>query len=161
VGNDTVVLGQGGALTFGAQTITGIETIDLNAGNSYKLTTNDANVAANTLLTVDGHFLGAADVVTFDGSAETHGRFVMTSGAAADTLRGGAGNDQLTGGAGNDSLYGNAGVDRLTGGLGADSLYGGAGNDRFIYTDPADSTLAAFDWINDWNAGDSIDLSAI
>ena len=162
-GADIVQLSQdlSGGLTFGSKTITGIEEIDLYAGNGYKLTTNDGNVAAGALLKVDGHFLGASDVVNFNGSAEADGRFVVLGGAAADVLRGGALNDQLVGGDGNDKLYGNDGNDTLTGGLGHDDLYGGAGNDRFVFGDIANSTVATFDMIRDWNAGDKINLSAI
>ena len=160
-GSDTIYLSQAAAMTFNAQTITGIETIGLYAGNSYTLVTNDASVAAGAMLSVDGFYLGAADVFNFNGSAETDGRFTLRGGAAADVLRGGAMNDQLTGGDGNDRLYGNAGIDTLTGGLGADLLYGGAGNDKFMYGDIAESTVAAFDTIADWNAGDRINLSAI
>lgn len=160
-GKDTIELAQAANLTFQAQTITGIETIGLYAGNSYTIRTDDANVAAAAVLTVSGVYLGAADVLNFNGAAEADGRFILDGGAAADVLRGGAMIDKITGGAGNDKLYGNAGIDTLTGGLGADVLYGGLGNDRFVFTDIADSTVAAFDTIADWNAGDRIDLSAI
>jgi len=113
------------------------------------------------VLTVSGFYLGVADVLNFNGSAETDGRFAVEGGAAADVLRGGAMNDRITGGDGNDKLYGNDGVDILTGGLGADVLYGGLGDDRFVLTDIADSTVAASDTIADWNVGDRINLSAI
>jgi Ca2+-binding RTX toxin-like protein len=160
-GKDTVELAQAANLTFQATTITGIETINLYAGNGYTLRTSDANVAAAAMLTVSGSYLGATDVISFDGSAETDGRFTLVGGGAADILRGGAMNDQITGGAGNDKLYGNNGIDTLTGGLGADVLYGGLGNDKFVLDDSADSTVAAYDTIADWNAGDKINLSAI
>jgi Ca2+-binding RTX toxin-like protein len=162
-GNDAVSLSQdlSGGITFAAQTITGIEEIGLYAGNGYKITTNDGNVAAGARLTVDGHFLGAGDVVNFNGTAESDGRFLVMGGSASDVLRGGAMKDQLAGGDGDDRLYGNDGDDILTGGLGKDLLYGGDGNDRFVLNDVAETTVAAFDRIYDWNAGDRISLSAI
>lgn len=162
-GNDTLVLGQdmSSGFDFGAETITGIENILLQPGHSYRLNMDDGNVAAGAILTVDGHLLGSADFLMFNGSAEVDGRFLVTGGAGDDNLIGGAQSDQLAGGAGDDRLTGGAGADRLTGGLGADDLFGGLGNDRFVYNDAAESTVAGADWIRDWNTGDRIDLSAI
>ncbi|CAN5438654.1 hypothetical protein BH10PSE6_BH10PSE6_24720 [soil metagenome] len=144
-GSDTLVLGQDMAsgFDFSAETITGIETIQLLAGHSYMLDMNDGNVAAGETLKVDGHLLSVADFLKFNGSAELDGRF------------------DLIGGAGNDVLRGGAQSDKLTGGLGVDRLFGGLGNDRFVYGDAAESTVAGADWIRDWNAGDRVDLSAI
>ena len=143
--SDTLILAQdmSDGFRFAAHTITGIETIELQAGNSYHLIMDDGNVAAGATLSVDGHQLGSADFLRFDGSAELDGRF------------------DLIGGAGNDVLQAGAQSDRLTGGLEADRLFGGLGNDQFVFSDAAESTLGAADWIRDWNAGDRIDLSAI
>jgi Ca2+-binding RTX toxin-like protein len=162
-GTDTVRLSMnvGGGLALGPQTLISIETIELFAGQGYTLTSHDGNVTNNALLTVDGHFLGAPDVINFDGSAESNGRFSFLGGSAADILRGGAKNDLFAGGDGNDKLYGNNGIDTLTGGLGADDLYGGNANDKFVFTDIAQTTVADSDTVKDWNAGDKIDLSAI
>jgi Ca2+-binding RTX toxin-like protein len=171
-GTDTVVLSEdlSAGLTFGAQTIADIEAIELSAGHGYDLTTDDANVAAGADLTLYGSDLTPADVVRFDGSAETDGRFILHGGAGGDTMRGGAMDDKLTGGAGADTLIGGAGIDKLyggsgadilTGGLGRDYLYGGEGNDRFVFTDIAESTVADADSVRDWNTGDRIDVSGI
>eukprot|EP01030_Chromulinospumella_sphaerica_P014835 gene14835-14632_t len=59
------------AVVFKAATITGVETLAVTAGNSYSLTTHDANVAAGEGLTVAGGTLAAGQTLTFDGSAET------------------------------------------------------------------------------------------
>jgi Ca2+-binding RTX toxin-like protein len=162
-GVDSVYFGVsvGGGLTLGVQTLIGIERIDFATGQGYTLTSHDGNVASNALLTVDAHFLEAGHVLSFNGSAESNGRFSFLGGAAADILRGGAKNDLFSGGDGNDKLYGNNGVDTLTGGLGADDLYGGNGNDKFVFTDIAQTTVADSDTVKDWNAGDKIDLSAV
>jgi Ca2+-binding RTX toxin-like protein len=162
-GIDTVSLGAdlGAGLALGPQTLIAIERIDLHYGRGYTLISHDGNVAANALLTVDGRFLGASEVIDFDGSAESNGRFSFLGGAAADVLHGGAKNDTFSGGDGDDTLYGNNGVDTLLGGLGADDLSGGNGNDKFMFTDIAQTTVTAADVIGDWNAGDKIDLSAI
>ena len=49
--------------------------------------------------------------------------------AAADTLNGGAGNDNVYGEGGNDALLGGAGNDYIAGGAGDDRLWGQDGND--------------------------------
>jgi Ca2+-binding RTX toxin-like protein len=65
---------------------------------------------------------------------------------------GGGGTDVLTGGAGNDLIYG--------GGRG-DTLTGGDGNDVFRYQSVGDSNSVERDGIQDFSAGDVIDLSRI
>ncbi|HEY8697849.1 MAG TPA: hypothetical protein VIM02_09540 [Rhizomicrobium sp.] len=135
MGSDTVVLNgdYSAGLTLGVATIVDIETLGLAAGHSYKLTANDGNVAAGQALTIDASALGTADKLTFNGGAETDGRFIITGGAANDALTGGAlndvfnlaagGFDSASGGQGNDTfnLGGafNAG-DRIDGGVGGD-----------------------------------------
>ena len=79
----------------------------------------------------------------FDGAEETDGLF------------------RIFGGAGDDSLAGGAGADLITGGLGADTLRGGGGNDVFRYDGAAGSTPTATDTIEDFAAGDKVDLSRI
>jgi Ca2+-binding RTX toxin-like protein len=118
-------------------------------GYSYDLTTNNGNVAAGGTLVITANTLRSDESLTFNGSAETDGRFRIFSGDGADSIRGSAGADDIFGRGGNDSIVG---------GLGGDVLNGGAGNDRFIYTSVADSTAAARDTIADFAAGDLIDL---
>ena len=106
-------------------------------GYSYDLTMNNGNVAAGQTLYISANALRAADGVnllsdetlTFNGSAETDGKFVIYGGHGADTI---------TGGAGDDTIYGGAGADQLT---------GGAGNDTFAYMSAAHSTSSATDQI--------------
>jgi Ca2+-binding RTX toxin-like protein len=159
------VVGNGGAqdqlglrgnytVTFASDTISGIDTIVLISGSdsyygpssgpySYSVTTHDDNVAAGETLAVWGLKLASNETMSFNGGAETDGRF---------DLYGGAGNDVLTGGAGNDMIYG---------ALRGDTLTGGAGNDTFVYRSVADSNSTERDGIQDFNAGDLIDLSFI
>ena len=108
--------------------------------NSYKLTTNDANVAAGQQLLVTAMSLQANETLNFNGSAETNGRFLIFGGRGADTIVGGAGND------------------RIIAGAGADVLTGGAGNDVFQFNAKTDSTPSARDTITDFVTGDRIDL---
>ena len=63
----------------------------LAAGHSYNLTTDDATVAGGQTLEVNASALGFPDNLTFDGSAETDGRFTITGGTGNDALTGGAG----------------------------------------------------------------------
>ena len=117
-------------VTFNATTVANVETIQLAAGNSYKLTLEDATNGAG--LTVNASALAAANALTLDGSAETTASLTATGGAGNDTVSGGGGGDKLDGGAGNDTLNGNAGDDTLTAGAGNDTINGGAGNDTFV-----------------------------
>ena len=68
------------------------------AGNhySYDITTDDGNVGAGKVLTVQANALGAGENLTFDGSAETDGAFA---------IYGGLGTDHLTGGQQDDTFY--------------------------------------------------------
>ena len=152
-GTNTVVLNGdytgSHALVFGATTMVNVQKLTLSAGHSYNLKTNDATVAAGQKLTVDASTLGATDSLTFNGSAETDGKFVIIGGAGIDTLTGGKGADTITGG---------SGADKITGGGGADSLTGGAGADTFIYKAASDSTSTKYDTITGFDAtSDKID----
>ncbi len=112
-----------------------IEVMDLDPGGSYDITTVDANVAAGSSLTVDGSILDVSDNLTFDGSAETDGSFILIDGLGNDVLKGGAGNDSLSfdaggtdtgqGGGGNDfiDVCGHFDVtDQFDGGTGTDTI---------------------------------------
>jgi Ca2+-binding RTX toxin-like protein len=121
-GSDELVL-QGdygaGVNLVGAQ---GIERVTLLSADStrfgpavplarYTLLSIDAVVGAFQTLVVDGSGLGASETLSFDGSPETSGRFQITGGAGADTLRTGAGDDRIDGGAGADAMNGGTGDD--------------------------------------------------
>jgi Ca2+-binding RTX toxin-like protein len=146
---DTVGLLGSYDLTLGAASLVGIEKLALYssgnaaAPNGYRITTVDANVAAGKSLMVVAQSLGAGEVFSFNGSAETDGSF------------------NVRGGRGGDTIVAGAGADRLWGGLGADALSGGAGADVFEYRAVAESTGNARDTIADFGAGDLINLVAI
>ena len=168
---DTIALlgDYGGGLTFTAANLVGVERMALYTSlyqpgtgpNNYTITMNDANVAAGTEFFVTAASLQSNESLTFNGAAETDGRFTVHGGGGADTITGGAGGDFVLGNAGNDTLYGLGGVDFLIGGLGADQLRGGAGSDRFVYQSAAQSTAGSVDHILDFNHADRIDLSTI
>jgi len=111
-GNDTLLLtgDYSAGVTFTATTVTGVETILLDAGFDYNLTLNNATNKAS--LTIDGQTLGAG-TMSINGAAET---------SNALTLLGNDGDDILTGGGGADSLIGGLGADTLTGGGGIDTV---------------------------------------
>jgi VCBS repeat-containing protein len=158
-GTDTLVLrgnytidftqaGYAGALT-GTEILTVLsasdETFATGGGTEfdYSITWNDNLLPVGVTFTVDGTTLGEEESLAFNGSDEDNGRFV---------LNGGGGNDVLTGGLGGDILFGG---DR------GDTLTGGGGNDIFLYTSVTESNSTERDGIQDFNAGDRIDISAI
>ncbi|HWA92322.1 MAG TPA: bluetail domain-containing putative surface protein [Rhizomicrobium sp.] len=136
-GDDKITLSgdYSSGLVFDADTFTSIERLFLKAGHDYNFTMNDANVAADERLTINAHGLKAANSLTFDGSAEMDGRFVINAGAGDDTLTGGhkadifdlskGGDDTALGGDGNDQFDLGAkltAADRIDGGAGLDTL---------------------------------------
>jgi Ca2+-binding RTX toxin-like protein len=149
------------AVTFGADQLKSVEFIvalsggDVRfggngAGYSYDLSMHDGNVAAGGTMIVSANTLRADETLTFDGSAEMDGRFLIFSGNGADVITGGAGADEIVGGGGDD---------RITGGLGGDKLNGGGGADRFVYAGAAESSGLGFDTLTGFDHRvDRIDL---
>ncbi|HEY0044639.1 MAG TPA: VCBS domain-containing protein [Allosphingosinicella sp.] len=117
-GNDTLVLrgGEYGALTLSGAFVSGIETVMLREGLEaalypYSIGTADDLVGAGGLLVLEAGALREGENFSFDGLAETDGRFDVRGGAGADLIVAGAGNDVLNGGAGDDYLVGGGGND--------------------------------------------------
>ena len=122
-------------VVFNATTMVNVEFLQLATGHDYNLTTDDATVGAGQVLTLQAGQLGAGDNVIFDGSAETDGKFMITTGAGNDTLTGGAGNDHFNSGSGNDTINGGGGNDTIgmAGFLtAADHIDGGSGTDTVV-----------------------------
>lgn len=150
-------------VVLGAVTLTNVETILLAAGHSYGLTSHDATVAAGTVLTVDAQALLAGQALTFDGAAETDGRFLVRAGAGADWIRGGAGNDSVLGIGAGDTVAGGDGRDLLEVWAAPGLVDGGAGTDtlRVMATVAfAAGSLAGIE-IVEVADGASADLSAL
>jgi len=121
--------------------LVGLETVAVTAGASYVLIATDDHVAPGATLEVNAMGLGADDVIAFDGSAESNGRFLFL---------GGEGGDIFVGGAGQDLIFGHGG---------GDVLAGGGGADRFGYADASESSGLVFDVLFDFEPGeDRIDL---
>ncbi len=154
-GRDSVVITAGNGTThieFGATSLVGIESVSVankysstpTATPDYEFVLANGNVAAGETLIVNGSsLLDPGQTISIDGSDEQDGNLI---------LFGGAGNDVLIGGDGGDILYG--------GGRG-DTLRGGDGADVFRYDAVTESNLTEQDEIQDFNAGDLIDLSRI
>ena len=137
-------------VTFGTATaatmaqVTAFETITTSGdGGAFSITTADVNVASGVTMTVNGASLVSTNVLTFDGTAETNGKFsitggtgadVLSGGSLADTIDGGSGNDVIDGGSGNDSMSGGAGNDTITVGQTEDFADGGSGTDTLTVT---------------------------
>jgi Ca2+-binding RTX toxin-like protein len=132
-GDDVVTLsGDYAALTFAHTTMTAVEKLVLTNG-AYNITMHDTTVSTGKQLIVDAQ---SADSLTFDGSAETNGAFLVYSSYANDSVIGGAGGDYFVMGMGGaDTVRGGAGGDVISmgttfgandvvdGGAGADTVY--------------------------------------
>ncbi|HYD37062.1 MAG TPA: hypothetical protein VEA60_05580, partial [Allosphingosinicella sp.] len=133
-GRDAVVLQGNVTVVLSDTNVVNIESISLQSGANatfgdtannfydFDVTTANGNVAAGVQLIVNAQSLRAGEDFTFDGSAETDGRFLIYGGHGLDDLTGGAGvdvfffegqrwgaGDRVDGGGGRDSLVISAG----------------------------------------------------
>ena len=180
VGIDTN--GTGGTYTVATGVFNAATEVDqmLAVGNGSDLTVSFTGAVMNTGTAVlDGTL---AQVVVSGGNTEamTAGSdlVILTTGAAAETIAGGAGNDVVmysgsaagdgvtfTGGAGNDAVVGSINVDALTGGTGADYYImadvsaGDANSDRVIIAD-GDSLASGWDIISKFDANGAAGVAA-
>jgi Ca2+-binding RTX toxin-like protein len=132
-GDDTLVINQQTNITFGATSLTSVESIllpfihlQVGFAGFQHLTMNDGNLAAGDQMFVDARGVGSHTFFTFNGSAETDGFYSISGGAGADHIIGGQAGNSF------DLTHG-----------GDDSVEGGAGNDDFFFGD----TLTAGDHI--------------
>ncbi|HEY0311914.1 MAG TPA: M10 family metallopeptidase C-terminal domain-containing protein [Allosphingosinicella sp.] len=82
-------------VTIAAGQLVNVETLSIMTSlgatpTGYDITWQDGNLAANQKMAIYAGNLQAGENVTFDGSAETHGYFVMYGGLGTDNLKGGA-----------------------------------------------------------------------
>jgi Ca2+-binding RTX toxin-like protein len=133
-GRDAIVLQGNVTAVLSDTNLYGIESISIQSGANtrfgdtannfydYDVTTADGNVAAGQQLIVNAQSLRAGEDFTFDGSAESDGKFLVYGGHGVDDLTGGAGadvflfegtrwgpSDKVDGGAGRDALVISAG----------------------------------------------------
>jgi Ca2+-binding RTX toxin-like protein len=139
-GRDAVVLQGNFAAVLSDTNLIDIESISIQSGAAtrwgdtannfydYALTTADGNVPAGVQLIVNAQSLRVGEDFSFDGSAETDGRFLVYGGHGVDNLTGGDGvdafffegrrwgpDDRVDGGDGRDALVisGGSGITRI------------------------------------------------
>ena len=174
-GTDTLAITVTTGATALLDGVTNFDTIDIGGdganADTIVITTADTLVASGATLTIDGDDLedGAADdVLTFDGSNETNGHFIITTDGDGDhTITLGSGNDTYTGSgsgatsvtasAGTNSITTGTGADTITAGSGTDTIAGGTGADTFVF---GSATNALNDSITDFvSANDQISVT--
>ncbi len=131
-GFNTVTLdGDYAGLTLAAGTLLNMDRIDLLGAHSYNITTNDAMVVSGQTFDVDARNVGSDGSLTFNGSAETDGKFDFFLGSTSNlNVTGGAGNDIFNGGGSGATLNGGGGDDTFNFGGnfdGTDAINGGSG----------------------------------
>ncbi len=118
-GTDTVALTGNTAFTAANDfdKVANIEAITLaNTNTAITITTQDALVAAGATLTLSNAANSGA--LTFNGAAETNGKFSITAGSGDDSITGGAGADTFT----FDAATGLTSMDTVDGGTGTDTV---------------------------------------
>ncbi|MBF0306263.1 MAG: hypothetical protein HQL41_11505 [Alphaproteobacteria bacterium] len=118
-GNDVLRLTAAMTLAMSGLSITGVETLVLDAVAGLSVSLDDAVAIGKVHVR-----LGAA---TVDGTAVS----------TAVTITGGAGSDSLLGGSGDDTIWAGAGDDTVSGGTGNDVLGGGVGADVLSFSSDA------------------------
>jgi Ca2+-binding RTX toxin-like protein len=129
-GTDRILLLGAMAHAFAADAFVNVEEIVLGSRSAslfrYDLVTHDANVTAGQSLLVDGSALAMGETLSFNGSAETNGRFEVRGGAGADVIRVGLGADVIRGNNGSDTFFYDSAAqlagDSIDGGIGFDTL---------------------------------------
>ena len=161
LGRDSIYLEGDYALNFRPNTITSVEYIGVYGGHDYKLTFDDANIAAGNVMQVYGAYsLLEDDKLIVNAAGETDGALHVTGGAGRDAFNTGAGNDTLDGQGGADVINAGDGDDSIFGGAGHDELTGGGGQDVFLFGQGA-TPFANPDLILDLSLGDVISVSGI
>lgn len=153
-GNDTLNGGSGGDKMLGGAG-NDIYIVDNTADSITELAGQGADLVKSSVT----HKLGAnVENLTLTGSTAING----TGNTLANILTGNNAANKLYGGGGSDKLLGGGGNDLLSGGTGKDYLTGGTGNDIFDFNTISETSAGASrDVINDFSAGDKIDLSTI
>lgn len=147
-GTDTLIYKDDNGVTDDLDQVTNVEVVQFLDGNSASVVTVNSTVAFGETLTVNGSALTSAYTLTWDGKAETDGKFNITGGAGNDILNGGAGPDTIDGGAGDDTIA------IFGGSNGNDTWTGGAGNDKFTLTSAANTfSTGGIIKITDFTAG--------
>jgi len=126
-------------------------------GVTFDMTANAAESRATTL-TITGS--AGSDIIVADANEANTitggaGNDNITAGSAADIINGGDGVDTINGAAGNDTITGDAGNDIITTGAGTDNVDAGAGDDTVLTA----ANLSASDVIAGGDGTDTLSLS--
>ena len=105
-GNDTLIYKDVGGTTELNGVVNVEKIVFTNTSTSATVVTNNNLVASGQTLIVDASSINSANAFTWNGAAETNGRFNITGGAGDDSIIGGAGNDTIDGGAGTNDIAG-------------------------------------------------------
>jgi serralysin len=132
----------------------GRDTLDFSNDTANQKVTLKAGTFSDTYGRVDN--IGIAVGTVIENYTAGSGNDQITGNGVANTLRGGAGNDQIAGGSGNDRLYGGEGADTLTGGAGNDLLDGGAGSDQFVLRSGSDTVVRFEDNVDTLRLDDAL-----
>lgn len=152
-GSNTGFVGQYVFSDFGSNRLF---SLSLVGGEAFHPTDRTGQIIGSVPTSVVDFVTDSAGRIYAIGIGGTVWRLTPQTGAedVADTLDGGAGNDQLFGGVGNDTLIGGADADLLEGGLGADNLNGGTGVDTVSYAGSAASVMVRL-WNQTATGGDA------
>ena len=160
--------------TAGAETLVmhdGLSLSGINDGGSgidlldYSLWTS-AGVLVNL---TDGIATGTGGIQRFENVMGSGLNDLLHGNVLANTVSGGAGDDQLYGWGGDDTLMGGAGNDVLYGGAGNDTVMGGAGDDTYLVEDLGDvivenggeGTDTAFVTVNGYTLGNNVEYARL
>ncbi len=146
--------------------VTGFEKVTITNDDALSFTTPEGMVADSETLTFNADKI-TTQVLTFNGSAENDGKFVIsaagagghiiTLGNSSDTYTSSStGVDSVTATAGNNTISTGDGDDAITGGTGADNIKGQNGADTFTF---ATANLDSNDTIDGGAGTDIIELS--
>ncbi len=124
--------------------VTGNAQLDLRGD-----TTNNDNNPLSLVKVLDA--AGNSGGVTF--TAVGNAAVDLIGGSGDDKLTGADGKDVIMGGAGKDVLKGGNNDDTITGGAGMDTLDGGDGTNVFKYGSVSESSMSAYDTIDNWGGG--------
>ena len=162
-------------LGTGAETFTGIETLNINTGTTVvdatvfaNVTTMTASAGGTTGIVATGvnalTFTGVVTAGSIDASALTGVLTVTATPANAINIKGGSAADVITGSAAADLITGNNGADAITSGTGADSIIlteTVAAVDTITTTIGAAYTTAAADTITGFTTSSTGDILQI
>lgn len=112
------------------------------------------DMAESGEISAAGWTVDTGSIITFTVTGSAGNDAIKGLRGAANTLKGGSGDDLLRGGLLDDMLEGGSGDDKLIGGFGGDSLTGGTGADHFRFLAANHSGIgSAADRITDFEIG--------